>query len=902
MKFSFKFSNLLGTVYRRGNLVFTNDGNRLISPVGNRISVFDLKNNTSETLPVQSERNIAALALAPNGLLLLASDEEGDLLLISLQNGALLNKFRLRKPVRCISFSPDGRKFAITKEWTVQVYHSPGLTKEFNPFILYRMFTGANDDTTCIDWSSDSRALCVGSKDMNTRVYAVEKLENLGMFSFGGHSDCIIGTFFANKSLDLYTLSRNGQLRVWQSSIALEDLKEKRVPQTKTNKDHDDADETATKRQKEEGSEEELEEMKKVVYKRTAKYNYKDVHGEAQGQIKVTASEYHKRCQLLLCGLSDGAFFLHDMPDFILIHSLSISDTAITSAIFNPQSDWLALGCAQHGQLLVWEWQSETYVLKQQGHFNNMACLAYSSDAQYIATGSDDAKLKVWSTLSGFCFVTFTEHKGGITGVNFIPNKHVVVSASLDGTVRAFDLHRYRNFRTFTLQQPVQFCCLAVDSSGEVVAAGAIDTFDVYVWSMQTGGLLETLSGHEGPVTSLAFSPTETLLASGSWDKTVKLWDVFENKGSKETLRCGHDVTSVGFRPDGLQLAVAQLNAEITFWKVQDAVQVGSISCKHDLGYSRKEGDRITAKKASHGKSVNSLTYSENGNFILAAGRSKYVCIYSVPDQLLVKKFEVTCNMSFEGTEEFLNKRKMTEWGSLALVEEDDDRNIGQQINLPGVKKGDFSSRQFKPEVRVTSVQFSPTGRQWAACSTEGLLLYSLDKNLVFDPFDLTIDLTPENVKIKLSKQEFTTALIMALKLNEQELITEVIEHVPYREIESVASQLKLEYVEKLLDYIGGQLEASKHLQFYLLWVQRLLMLFGFQLKPKSAQIIGTLSLLEQGIKRKLKEVCKLCSDNKYSIEYVLALSKCKPDIKPEDTAQIDELVSSESEEEMDVS
>ena len=41
--FSFQFSNLLGTVYRCGNLNFTCDGNSVISPVGNRVTVFDLK-------------------------------------------------------------------------------------------------------------------------------------------------------------------------------------------------------------------------------------------------------------------------------------------------------------------------------------------------------------------------------------------------------------------------------------------------------------------------------------------------------------------------------------------------------------------------------------------------------------------------------------------------------------------------------------------------------------------------------------------------------------------------------------------------------------------------------------------------------------------------------------------
>jgi periodic tryptophan protein 2 len=42
MKANYKFQNLCGTVYRQGNVVFTSDGNSVLSPVGNRVSVFDL--------------------------------------------------------------------------------------------------------------------------------------------------------------------------------------------------------------------------------------------------------------------------------------------------------------------------------------------------------------------------------------------------------------------------------------------------------------------------------------------------------------------------------------------------------------------------------------------------------------------------------------------------------------------------------------------------------------------------------------------------------------------------------------------------------------------------------------------------------------------------------------------
>lgn len=51
--------------------------------------------------------------------------------------------------------------------------------------------------------------------------------------------------------------------------------------------------------------------------------------------------------------------------------------------------------------------------------------------------------------------------------------------------------NRYRNFRTFTSPRPTQFSSLAVDGSGDLVCAGAQDSFEIFLWSMQTGRLLE---------------------------------------------------------------------------------------------------------------------------------------------------------------------------------------------------------------------------------------------------------------------------------------------------------------------------------------------------------------------------------------------------------------------------
>uniref|UniRef100_A0A2K6UYM4 Periodic tryptophan protein 2 homolog n=1 Tax=Saimiri boliviensis boliviensis TaxID=39432 RepID=A0A2K6UYM4_SAIBB len=882
--FSFQFSNLLGTVYRRGNLNFTCDGNSVISPVGNRVTIFDLKNNKSDTLPLATRYNVKCVGLSPDGRLAVIVDEGGDALLVSLVCRSVLHHFHFKGSVHSVSFSPDGRKFVVTKGNIAQMYHAPGKKREFNAFFLDKTYFGPYDETTCIDWTDDSRCFVVGSKDMSTWVFGAERWDNLIYYALGGHKDAIVACFFESSSLDLYSLSQDGVLCVWQCDTPPEGLRLKPPAGWKADllqreeegeQEDQEGDRETTIRGKAAPAEE--EKTGKVKYSRLAKYFF-----NKEGDFNnLTAAAFHKKSHLLVTGFASGIFHLHELPEFNLIHSLSISDQSIASVAVNSSGDWIAFGCSGLGQLLVWEWQSESYVLKQQGHFNSMVALAYSPDGQYIVTGGDDGKVKVWNTLSGFCFVTFTEHSSGVTGVTFTATGYVVVTSSMDGTVRAFDLHRYRNFRTFTSPRPTQFSCVAVDASGEIVSAGAQDSFEIFVWSMQTGRLLDVLSGHEGPISGLCFNPMKSILASASWDKTVRLWDMFDSWRTKETLALTSDALAVTFRPDGAELAVATLNSQITFWDPENAVQTGSIEGRHDLKTGRKELDKITAKHAAKGRAFSTLCYSADGQSILAGGMSKFVCIYHVREQILMKRFEISCNLSLDAMEEFLNRRKMTEFGNLALIDQDAGQEDGVAIPLPGVKKGDMSSRHFKPEIRVTSVRFSPTGRCWAATTTEGLLIYSLDTRVLFDPFELDTSVTPRRVREALRQQDFTRAILMALRLNESKLVQEALEAVPRDEIEVVSSSLPELYVEKVLEFLASSFEVSRHVEFYLLWTQKLLMLHGQKLKARAGTLLPVIQFLQKSIQRHLDDLSKLCGWNRYNMQYALAVSQQRGTKRP---------------------
>lgn len=98
---------------------------------------------------------------------------------------------------------------------------------------------------------------------------------------------------------------------------------------------------------------------------------------------------------------------------------------------------------------------------------------------------------------------------------------------------------------------------------------------------------------------SLSFSPTmtSTVLASVSWDKTLKIWDAIEKGSAHETIELTSDGIYVVFKPDGQEVAVATLDGQISIFNVKTALQVSTIEGRNDLGSGISDADLITAKK-----------------------------------------------------------------------------------------------------------------------------------------------------------------------------------------------------------------------------------------------------------------------------------------------------------------
>ena len=191
-------------------------------------------------------------------------------------------------------------------------------------------------------------------------------------------------------------------------------------------------------------------------------------------------------------------------------------------------------------------------------------------------------------------------------------------------------------------------------------------------------------------------------------------------------------------------------------------------------------------------------------------------------------------------------------------------------LNLPGAKRGDDGARKSKVEVLTTQVSFSPTGREWVIVSGEGLHIYSLDDDMIFDPIALTEAITPAAVEAKLAAGEYSLALRMAIHLNEYALVKNVLEQIPYSSISHVVRSVGPEQLERLLQFATKILsDGSPHIEFYLQWCLELLQIHGRHMERHRGSFQRAFRAMHKVVGSQYSELKTICDDNRYNLAFL---------------------------------
>jgi WD40 repeat protein len=170
----------------------------------------------------------------------------------------------------------------------------------------------------------------------------------------------------------------------------------------------------------------------------------------------------------------------------------------------------------------------------------------------------------------------------GMRAGKILQNQQISNPSVLNALQEALN-HRSEYNRLEGHQSPVYSVSFSPD--GQTLASGSGDK-TIKLWNLATGKEIRTLQGHQNQVFSVSFSPDGQTLASGSGDKTIKLWNLATGKEIRTLQGHQNQVSSVSFSPDGQTLASGSVDKTIKIWNLATGKEIRTIQGHQDIVYS----------------------------------------------------------------------------------------------------------------------------------------------------------------------------------------------------------------------------------------------------------------------------------------------------------------------------
>ncbi|WP_088892430.1 CHAT domain-containing protein [Leptolyngbya ohadii] len=169
------------------------------------------------------------------------------------------------------------------------------------------------------------------------------------------------------------------------------------------------------------------------------------------------------------------------------------------------------------------------------GHSDWIRALAFNSNDNTVLSSSNDRTVRIWDVEAGRLLHLLTGHRDRVKCVGMSPEGRLMLSCSVDGQVRAWDRSLLTNKKTGDCRYIVKATSRTItlvntlpvspDPQRPIFATGA-EHGKISIWNLESGQWQRSISAHSSPVLSLAFSEDGRWLASGSQNKTIKLWDL----------------------------------------------------------------------------------------------------------------------------------------------------------------------------------------------------------------------------------------------------------------------------------------------------------------------------------------------------------------------------------------